>query len=118
MSSRDWRLRVQDILNAISSIQESTANMTFEEFLAEEIIIKAVLYDFIVMGEAARNIPNEVQARYPQIAWLPMRDMRNVMTHEYFQVDLEIVWDSIHNDLSPLTSQLQDLLKSESNQEE
>ena len=118
MSSRDWRLRVQDILNAIASIQQSTANMTFEEFLAEEIIVKAVLYDFIIMGEAARNIPNEVQNRYPQIAWLPMRDMRNVMTHEYFQVDLEIVWDSIHNDLSSLTSQLQDLLKSESNQED
>ncbi len=44
MSSRDWQLRVQDILNAISSIQESTANMTFEEFVAEEIIVKAVLY--------------------------------------------------------------------------
>ena len=118
MSSRNCRLRVQDILNAISSIQKSTANMTFEEFLAEEITVKAVLYDFIVMGEAARNIPTDVQARYPQIAWLPMRDMRNVMTHEYFQVDLEIVWDSIHSDLSPLASQLQDLLKSESNQEE
>ncbi len=100
MSSRDWRLRVKDILNAISSIQESTANMTFEEFLAEEIIVKAVLYDFIVMGEAARNIPTRVQARYPQIAWLPMRDMRNVMTHEYFQVDLEIVWDSILDTLA------------------
>ena len=118
MSSRDWRLRVKDILNAISSIQESTANMTFEEFVAEEIIVKAVLSDFIVMGEAARNIPTEVQARYPQIAWLPMRDMRNVMTHEYFQVDLEIVWDSIQSDLSPLASQLQNLLESESNQEE
>ena len=118
MSSRNWQLRVQDILTAISSIQKSTANMTFEEFVAEEIIVKAVLYDFIVMGEAARNIPPQVQARYPQIAWLPMRDMRNVMAHEYFQVDLEIVWGSIHNDLSSLTSQLQNLLESESNQEE
>ncbi|ELS03031.1 hypothetical protein Xen7305DRAFT_00027490 [Xenococcus sp. PCC 7305] len=92
--------------------------MTFEEFLAEETIVKAVLYDFIVIGEAARNIPTQVQARSPQIAWLPMRDMRNVMTHEYFQVDLEIVWDSIHSDLSLLASQLQNLLESKSNQEE
>lgn len=118
MSSRDWRLRVQDILNAISSIQKSTANMTFDEFLAKEIIVKAVLYDFIVIGEAARNIPTQVQAHYPQIAWLPMRDMRNVITHEYFQVDLEIVWDSIHNDLSSLACQLQNLLENASNQEE
>ena len=118
MSSRDWQLRVQDILNAIASIQKSTANMTFKKFLAEEIIIKAVIYDFIFMGKAARNIPTQVQDHYPQIAWLPMRDMRNVMTHEYFQVDLEIVWDSIQSDLSPLASQLQNLLESESNQEE
>ena len=66
MSSRNWRLRVQDILNAISSIQKSTANMT----------------------------------------------------HEYFQVDLEVVWDSIHNDLFQLAFQFQNLLESKSNKEE
>ncbi len=117
MSFRKWLLRVQDILTAIAGIQKSTANMTFEDFAAEETIVKAVLYDFIVIGEAARNIPTEVQSRYPQIPWLPMGDMRNVMTHEYFQVDLEIVWDSIQNDLPLLASQLQDLLERESNKE-
>ena len=47
-----------------------------------------------------------------------MKDMRNVMTHEYFQVDLEVVWDSIHNDLSQLAFQLHNLLESKSNKEE
>ena len=116
MSSRKWLLRVRDILTAIAGIQKSTANMTFEKFAAEETIVKAVLYDFIVMGEAARNIPTEVQSCYPQIPWLPMGDMRNVMTHEYFLVDLEIVWDSIQNDLPLLASQL-DLWERESNKE-
>ena len=115
MSSRKWLLRVRDILRAISSIQKLTANLEFEEFITSETIVKSVLYDFIVIGEAARNIPTEVQKSYPQIPWIPMGDMRNVVTHEYFQVDLEIVWDSIQNDLEPLAIQLWSLLEHESN---
>ena len=115
MSSRKWLLRVGDILRAISSIQKLTADMVFEEFISEETIIKAVLYDFIVMGEAARNISTDVQESYPQIPWLLMGDMRNIVAHEYFRIDLEIVWDSIQNDLEPLAIQLQSLLEHESN---
>lgn len=114
MSSKKWLLRVRDILRAISSIQKLTANMVLGDFIAEETVVKAVLYDFIVIGEAARNIPVEVRDRYPQIPWLPMGDMRNVVTHEYFRIDLEIVWDSIQNDLDLLAIQLQKLLECES----
>lgn len=67
MSSRKWLLRVRDILRAISSVQKLTANLEFEEFIVSETIVKAVLYDFIVIGEAARNIPTEIQESYPQI---------------------------------------------------
>lgn len=89
--------------------------MVFEEFISEETIIKAFLYDFIVMGEAARNIPTEVRKSDPQIPWLSMGDLRNIVAHEYFRVDLEIVWDSIQNDLELLTIQLQSLLEHELN---
>lgn len=61
MSSRDWQLRIQDILKAINSIQKRTEGMSFEQFVENETVIKAVLYDFIVIGEAANNIPTEVK---------------------------------------------------------
>ena len=69
MSSRNWQLRVQDILDAITSIEQRTAGITFEQFAANETVVKSVLYDFIIIGEASANIPTEIQSRYDQIPW-------------------------------------------------
>jgi len=78
MPSRDWRLRLQDILESISEIEQRTKAMTFEEFAKNQTNIKAVLYDFIIIGEATRNVPKEIQSRYPLIPWRLMAGMRNV----------------------------------------
>jgi len=56
--SRNWQLRIQDVLNAINSIQRSTAKISFQEFEQNEILVKAVLYDFVVIGEAANSPPH------------------------------------------------------------
>ena len=113
MPSREWQLRIHDILASATEILERTVGMTFEDFAADRTIVKAVLYDFFIIGEATRNVPSAIQARYPQIPWRLMGDMRNVMAHEYFQVNLQIVWDGIQNELPPLVLQLQDLQKRE-----
>lgn len=113
MPSRDWRQRIQDILQSIAEILQRTAGMEFEDFRADSTIVQAVLYDFGIIGEAARNIPVDIQSRYPQIPWRLMGDMRNVMFHEYFQVELEIVWRAIGNNLPSLALQLQELLERE-----
>ena len=88
MPSRDWRLRLQDILESISEIEQRTKGMTFEEFANNQTTVKAVLQDLIIIGEATRNIPKEIQSRYTLIPWRLMGGMRNVATHEYFQVNL------------------------------
>ncbi|PSN05798.1 hypothetical protein C7271_13385 [filamentous cyanobacterium CCP5] len=111
MSSRDWRLRIQDILLAIQSIQQRTTDTDFDEFAADETMIKAVLYDFIVIGEASASIPLEQQVRYSQLPWRSMKDMRNVVAHEYFQIDLPTVWRTIHRSLPPLIEPLQAILE-------
>ena len=104
MPSRDWRLRIQDILQSIAEIQQRTSGLTFEEFQTDKTIAKAVLYDFVIIGEATRNIPVDIQSRYSQIPWRLMAGMRNVMTHEYFQINLLRVWETIDYDLSSLVS--------------
>jgi uncharacterized protein with HEPN domain len=111
--SRNWLLRIQDIINAIHSIADYSAEITFEEFRTNEVLIKAILYDFVVIGEAAIHIPTEVKSRYPQIPWRLMGDMRNIIAHEYFQVDLKIIWNTIQNNLPSLVAQLHELLRSE-----
>jgi uncharacterized protein with HEPN domain len=111
--SRDWRFRIQDIVLSINEIEQRTRGVTFEEFTKNQTLVKAVLYDFVVIGEATRNVPNDIQLRYPLIPWRLMGGMRNVVTHEYFQVDLSRVWETIQNDLSSLLPQLQEVIERE-----
>lgn len=117
MSSRGWLERIDDILAAIARIQRRTIGMTFEEFEADDTITKACLYDFIVIGEAAINLPDEIKSCYPNIRWQFMGDMSNVIAYEYFQVKLDIVWNTIQNYLPSLVAQLRDLLTLESGSE-
>jgi uncharacterized protein with HEPN domain len=109
MSSRSAKERIQDILNAIDSVQSRTTGMSFEQFSQDETIVKAVLYDLIIIGEAAINVPADIQALAPELPWRLMSDMRNIMAHEYFQVNLRITWSTIQNNLPPLIHPLQQL---------
>ena len=113
MPFRDWELRLQDIVESIDAILQRTADMEFEDFMANRTIVKANLYDFGIMGEAARNIPTEIRLRYPQIPWRLMGDMRNIIFHEYFQIELIIIWRTIQHNLPLLRVQLQEMLESE-----
>ncbi|NEQ19718.1 MAG: DUF86 domain-containing protein [Microcoleus sp. SIO2G3] len=113
MPSREWQLRIKDIMASATAIIERTAGMTFEDFQVNQTITKAVLYDFVIIGEATRNVPVAIVSRYPEIPWRLMGNMRNVMTHEYFQVDLEIIWNTIKSSLPSLIPQIQDLIERE-----
>ncbi|MGL6282942.1 MAG: HepT-like ribonuclease domain-containing protein [Microcoleaceae cyanobacterium] len=113
MSSRSWQIRIQDILESACNIVECTKDLTFETFCENDIIRKAVLYDYMIIGEASRHIPEDVQKNYPEIPWLLMRDMRNVVTHEYFKIKLKLIWQGIVVDLPILIKQLENLLEQE-----
>lgn len=84
MPLRDWRFRLEDIVKAIDEINQFTEGMAAEIFWHDLRTVKAVLYNLAVMGEAARQIPEEVQGQYPDIPGRDMSDMRNVVIHEYF----------------------------------
>lgn len=106
-------MRIEDILEAITKIQRYTAGMTYEALADDEKTADAVTRNIGIIGEAASHVPAEVQARYPAIPWPKMRGMRNVVIHDYPDVDLEIVWDTIRNDLPPLVPLLNEILERE-----
>lgn len=110
MPSREWRLRIQDILQAAQDIEQFTKGITFEEFQNNKMLVQSVLYNFVIIGEASANIPNEIRELDPSIPWRIMSDMRNVMAHEYFQVNLSVVWQTIHRSLPPVLAKLQKLI--------
>ena len=110
MSPRDWRDRVRDILDAIAEIQKFTDGMNFEAFKSDDKSIRAVEMNFIIIGEAASQIPEEVEEKYSAIPWHLMRAMRNRIVHAYFEVDEKLMWDTVKNDLPPLIPELEKLL--------
>ena len=92
MPPRNWRLRIEDYIRG----------MTFEVFSEDKKTVDAVVRNLEVIGEAAQHVPDEVRKRFGCIAWADMSDMRNVLIHEHFGVDLPILFRTIRSDLPPL----------------
>jgi uncharacterized protein with HEPN domain len=93
---------LNDILENISDIKEFTSGMTRESFSIDKKTIKAVVRSLEVIGEAANKIPQNIRDSYPEIPWLEITAMRNRLIHEYFGIDLDIIWQTIKEDLEPL----------------
>lgn len=111
MPRRGWKLRISDIIEAIENALDYSAGMTFEQFVADRKTIDAVVRNFIVIGEAASHLSEDFIEQHPDLPWREMRDMRNIMVHEYFGVDNLIVWETLQKNLPPLLPRLRNLLK-------
>ncbi|MBI2298158.1 MAG: DUF86 domain-containing protein [Armatimonadetes bacterium] len=118
MPRRDWRQRVQDILDCIAAVESYTAGMSAEAFENDHAIIDAVLHNVTVIGEAVAHIPEEVRARHPEVEWRRLRETRNVVAHVYFAINIPRVWRYVHRGLPLAKSQLQKLLADEGQADE
>ena len=112
MPEREWTFRLHDILEAIQFVSEHLDGLTFEEFASNELLVRAVLHTLEVAGEATRGIPEDVTSQHPEIPWRGLNAFRNVLVHQYFRVDLELVWRVIHNNFLPLEDAISRLLDS------
>ncbi|VVB93259.1 Uncharacterised protein [uncultured archaeon] len=101
-----------DILEAAKLAIEYIGDKTKEEFYNDLQCQDAIIRRLEIIGEAARRIPEETRAAYPDLPWSDMVGMRNIMIHEYDDVDLVIVWETVHNDLLPLIDALEKILQS------
>ena len=114
MPPRQWRLFVADIVDAITAIDAYTAGLTREQFFGDRLRLDAVIKNLAVIGEAAGRVPADVTEAYPRIPWSRMRGMRNVVVHEYFGIDEEVLWGTVTDDLKPLAPSLTALLAEKS----
>ena len=102
MPARPWESRLRDIIDAIQKVERYTRGMSPETFAADERTIDAVVRNLIVLGEASRRVPTAVEAQHPEVPREKMRGIRNVVVHEYFGVDAEILWRTARDDLPSL----------------
>jgi len=101
---RDIILFIEDILSAIQKIEKYTSDKTASEFQKDDMALDAVIRNFEVIGEAARNIPAATQSRFPAVEWKEVVGFRNILIHNYFGVDVESVWDTVQKNI-PLLKQ-------------
>lgn len=111
MPHRNWQLRISDIIGAIENVLDYIEGMTFEQFVADQKTIDAVVRNFIIIGEAASHLPEDFIEMHPDLPWREMSDMRNIVVHEYFGVDNMIVWETLENNLPPLLPLLRHLME-------
>lgn len=102
---------VKDCLYAIASIEKYTAGISSAlELLNDSKTYDAVLMNFVVIAEACNRLSTDLQIQYPEIGWNGLRRFRNYIAHDYFGVDINVVWQSITLDLSELKTGLQRIL--------
>lgn len=118
MSERSWRHSLQDIMDAIDFVSENLEGVPFEEFASNQLLNRSILHTLEIAGEAVKGIPGEFMDRHPDIPWRGMSYFRNVIAHEYFRVDLQLVWRVIHREFLPLRDHIGGMLESTSNIEE
>ncbi|MDR4498504.1 MAG: DUF86 domain-containing protein [Candidatus Scalindua sp.] len=93
---------LNDILESIADIKEFVRELSYENFIEDKKTIKAVIRSLEVIGETANKIPVDIKKRYPEIPWQEIIDMRNKLIHEYFGIDIDIIWQTLEDDLNPL----------------
>jgi uncharacterized protein with HEPN domain len=97
--SRSLDLSLEDIIEAIRKIHTYTDNMNFQQFCDDERTVDAVIRNLTVIGEAAKNIPDEIRNIEPDIEWRKIAGLRDFAVHAYFNVSSEIVWDVVQSKL-------------------
>ena len=103
---RDFEVYLEDIRLAIGKIQSYTVGLTRDAFDQDDRTIDAVIRNLQIIGEAAKMVPESVRANYPAVAWKKIAGLRDILAHQYFEVDLDIIWDVLQNKLLELEREL------------
>jgi uncharacterized protein with HEPN domain len=110
MSHRPARLLLDDILERIDRIDRYVADVDRETFLRDGKTSDSVVRNLEVIGEAASRLPEQFRARHAEVPWRRIVGLRNRIIHEYFDVDLELVWEILQTELPGLKAGLRGLL--------
>lgn len=102
--------RLLHMLEAINNIQEFTEGIEFEQFIDNKLLKFSIFYNVGIIGEAAYKLSKEFITAHPQVPWRDIINMRHVIVHGYYQIDAEILWETVQNDLEILKVNLRSFL--------
>jgi uncharacterized protein with HEPN domain len=108
--SRDYRVYLEDILEAAGRIKEYSHEHTLSSLGRDRKTLDAIVRNLEIIGEAVKGIPAEIRLKYPSEDWRRIAGLRDVLIHEYFGLDTEIIWDIVVNKLDSLESTVRRVL--------
>ncbi len=106
MSKRTPKLLLEDIIESAEKILQYTKGISFEEFSKDNKTVDAVIRNFEIIGEASNLLPDELKDKYSEIDWHRIRGFRNRIVHDYFGVDLQIIWKIIFDQIPGLITEI------------
>jgi len=94
LASRDWLLYLDDLIEGAEKVQRFLAGRSLAEFVADELLFDAVLFNLQVIGEAVKRLPDEAKSQVSGADWTGPARMRDLIAHRYFSIDPQIVWEA------------------------
>ena len=110
MSKREIRLYIEDALEAIEAIESYLDGLSYDNFITDRKTYSATIREYIIIGEAIAYTIDILEVKVPDFPWRIIKDFRNIIVHEYFGVDSEMVWDISANELKNLKEKLLHIL--------
>lgn len=107
---RDSKVYLEDILEATRKITTYTGGLSRAAFLADDKTIDAVVRNLEVIGEAVKQLPDDLRAQHSAVEWKKIAGLRDMLIHEYFGLDAEIVWDIVQNKVPALDREVRVML--------
>lgn len=108
---RDYKLYLDDILLAIKKIEKYTKGLSLKGLKKDDLVVDGVVRNLEIIGEAVKNVPLHIKDKHPDVEWKKISGLRDILAHEYFGIDLEILWDIIENKLPSFKKEISRLLK-------
>ena len=106
---KDYRVYLDDILEAIEKIEKYTKGMAYENFVKSDLVIDAVVRNLEIIGEAVKSLSSEIKRKYTKIEWRKIAGLRDILIHEYSGIDTKILWDIVSNKIPEFKKSIKEI---------